>query len=79
MNGGMEKLSYFKEAVEEFLNKIRKALTELDISQVNGLLNTLVLAKSRGKKYWSLGLAEADSLEKLLLCVSCTWGLMCTC
>jgi len=48
-------LSRFKTAVDELLTELGKAMTKVDPSQVETLLDALVLTKARGKKVLVVG------------------------
>ncbi len=57
-------MSYFRKAVDEFLARIRKSLTELEQSQINGLIDTLVLAKAKRKKVLVIGAGRSGLVGK---------------
>ena len=64
MNEGWGKLSYFRKAVDEFLTRIGNALTELEPSQINGMVDTLVLTKAKGKKVLVIGAGRSGLVGK---------------
>ena len=61
---GKGKLSYFRKAVDEFLTRIRKALTEIEPSQIDGMVDTLVLTKAKGKKVLIIGAGRSGLVGK---------------